>query len=1213
MSSSTIKASPPDQPQRRRALDAGRSILVQAPAGSGKTDLLTRRFLRLLAEVDDPSQIVAITFTRAAAAGMRNRILSELEKAAANDSPDSDEFSMLSLARRALDRSYAGGWQLLDLPAQLRISTIDSFCRDLAIQQPLLSGFGSDLQITEQPRDLYRRAARNTLQKISLGNSPLSAAIESLLLWRDNNWHEMEALLVDMLAQRDRWMHDFVLSREPDWVALRERLERPFVRAIADALAHIGRLLDQVPHARQEALLLARFACSQGAAALHQDLAELPEFPNGPFSDNDALEAARRAHICLAKLLLTDDGDFRKKVDKRNGFPTEHKSEKARHAALISDLRNISGFDDSLAAIASLPPAHYTDENWAIVRACFMLLRGAAAELQIVFAETGVVDFIEVAQIAQRVLAGDDGLPTDTAIDLADGIRHLLVDEFQDTSRRQHRLLAKLAAAWPDPHGRTIFVVGDPMQSIYSFRDADAELFHRVQKFGLEISDGDQLLFDFVSLTANFRTTPALVRELNQSFTQIFASDDGSGVTFSSAEPFRDAVPPSTPRLALHLEFMPQSERSASFNPDSAVRRLESQRQRQAAIEAQTADLIAVIRTHLDRMAQAEARGEKYRVAILARTRKSLEQLAAALRQSQIPFLAVELEKLKDRPEILDALALARALLNPLDRVAWLGVLRAPWCALSLADLHTLSIDDPDSTRRSIPDLLNERVHFLNMRSRNAVQRVLDATNSVPRLRNQLPTATVGTLLEQVWLSLGGASCVDATARANLHLLWTALDGLPSGEPDMLHSALDSALEKLTALPNPEASTDCGVQLMTIHKSKGLEFEVVIVPDMQAHGSKTRGDLLAWLERGLAESGDSGEITEFLVAPIQSKGADRGQAKAWIDRIRCERDLQEARRILYVAATRAREELHLFARPEYKDDSGALALVNPSNCLLSTAWPAFAAEIQSRFDEWNSARAAAPESEVVEDIAAGEGNLLIMPSPARPAILRRLPADFHPPQTDSFSDVFSSEVPIGLDGPQLYARHEGGALSRALGTAVHSLLEQIALLRTTRDWPSTRAALTQMQPRILAPMRAGGISLPEANSLAASALDLALKATHDPHGQWILSPHEDATSEAAWAGIVDGVLRTVRIDRIFRAGLEPLSTGDDAWWIVDYKTAHADDLDPSVALPSLRRIFAPQIEAYAAVLRNRHGRGKALRAALYYPRMSSFDWWEIPN
>src|SRR4051794_23255974 len=257
MSSATRPAPPPDQRQRERALDAARSILVEAPAGSGKTDLLTRRFLRLLAEVENPGQIVAITFTKAAAAEMRNRILSELEKAAGGQARNEDEFSMEALAQRALERSRALGWDLLRMPAQLRISTIDSFCRDLALQEPLLSGLGGGLDITENATELYHRAARRTLEQIGKPDSDLSApalspAIEALLGWRDNGWQDLESLLGTMLAQRDRWMQDFVVGAKPDWDALRERLERPFARVVEEAVGELDQLLD--PETRDEAM-----------------------------------------------------------------------------------------------------------------------------------------------------------------------------------------------------------------------------------------------------------------------------------------------------------------------------------------------------------------------------------------------------------------------------------------------------------------------------------------------------------------------------------------------------------------------------------------------------------------------------------------------------------------------------------------------------------------------------------------------------------------------------------------------------------------------------------------------------------------------------------------------------------------------------------------------------------------------------------------------
>ena len=133
-----------------------------------------------------------------------------------------------------------------------------------------------------------------------------------------------------------------------------------------------------------------------------------------------------------------------------------------------------------------------------------------------------------------------------------------------------------------------------------------------------------------------------------------------------------------------------------------------------------------------------------------------------------------------------------------------------------------------------MPELLAERLPLLSEAGRPAAARVLEALAAASALRAAQPTASLGTWLEQVWLLLGGAACVDATARANLNLLWSCLDRLPGGEEDLLGPGLDAALDKLTALPDPGASSDCGVQLMTIHKSKGLEFEVVIVPELQA-------------------------------------------------------------------------------------------------------------------------------------------------------------------------------------------------------------------------------------------------------------------------------------------------------------------------------------------------------------------------------------------
>jgi ATP-dependent exoDNAse (exonuclease V) beta subunit len=434
-------------------------------------------------------------------------------------------------------------------------------------------------------------------------------------------------------------------------------------------------------------------------------------------------------------------------------------------------------------------------------------------------------------------------------------------------------------------------------------------------------------------------------------------------------------------------------------------------------------------------------------------------------------------------------------------------------------------------------------------------------------------------------------------------MLWRCLDRLPNGEPDLLGRGVTAALKDLNAQPDPAAAGDCGVQLMTIHKSKGLEFEVVILPDLHARCGNHRRAMLSWLERGLAEPDHSGEITEFLIAPFQPKGSDRGKTKEWVDREYRERERQETRRIFYVAATRAREELHLFARAEYKRDTGELC--TPQESLLSAAWPAFEEELRSRLATWHSDR----EEAEVEELAAGAENVLPLSAAPKHAIVRRLPVDFRPP--DPLRQQ-SAQPRISGPGPAaLFARHEGGMASRALGTAVHAMMEELARLRTLGTWEAARAGLAKAVPRIASHAHSTGMDRKSAEQLALQALDIALRASRDPVAEWILSPQPGAASEVRWTGMVNGEIHTVQVDRVFRAGTAPSSEGTDAWWIIDYKSAHPDALNTAEVLSRLRPLFAPQLGIYAGVLRGLHGSESVIRAGLYYPRLLAFDWWEL--
>jgi hypothetical protein len=176
-------------------------------------------------------------------------------------------------------------------------------------------------------------------------------------------------------------------------------------------------------------------------------------------------------------------------------------------------------------------------------------------------------------------------------------------------------------------------------------------------------------------------------------------------------------------------------------------------------------------------------------------------------------------------------------------------------------------------------------------------------------------------------------------------------------------------------------------------------------------------------------------------------------------------------------------------------------------------------------------------------------------------------------------------------------------------------LQQLARLRETGDWDEARSALKKTQSPVASQIREQGIDITQARKIARQAIEIVLNASRDALGQWILSPHKEAASEARWAGIVSGTLRTVQVDRLFQAGPAPLSESAnesaDTWWVVDYKTAFSDNGDLDAALTDLRKLFSPQVEAYARLLRNLRGAEANVHCGLYYPRMMKFDWWEV--
>ncbi len=402
--------------------------------------------------------------------------------------------------------------------------------------------------------------------------------------------------------------------------------------------------------------------------------------------------------------------------------------------------------------------------------------------------------------------------------------------------------------------------------------------------------------------------------------------------------------------------------------------------------------------------------------------------------------------------------------------------------------------------------------------------------------------------------------------------------------------------DRLFAQPDPTVSERCGIQLMTIHKAKGLGFEVVLVPGLDRGSSADESSLIVSLER--ISPWQAGE-TEFLVAPLGASGDESDPLFRWVRKQRQIRLDEERKRLLYVACTRARNELHLFGTAQLSASG-----VRPESrqSLLSVAWPALHAEFEAAARSPQIAPAAParilafPAPGVLADMAA------VADAPPR-LPLRRLPLDAMP--QPAASNVTAAGT-ISLSDPEApeFRRPEGSRERRIVGSAVHSLLQRLGSDLQTID-PSA------LRPRAHSLLRAAALTGEALRSATDTVTNLLLACAADPVCQWILAPHPDAQSEASWSGTLPGEgarLRTLRADRIFRAGPSPHTEGSEFFWIIDYKTGSATP--GALFLASERALYAPQLNAYARVLRALHGADISLRLGLYYPAITTLDWWD---
>jgi len=1127
-----------DSTARQQALDIMQSFIVQAPAGSGKTELLTQRYLALLAKVDrTPEQVLAITFTRKAAQEMRTRIINALHTAQNENEPTSAHAETTwKLAHAVLERDKKERWELLANPNRLMIKTIDSLCASITQQMPILAEFGAQPIINDNPEIFYLEAAKQVLQSGLLENVAWQKATVQLLQHLDNNLKSAQQLLAAMLQRREQWLHYVVNDESKE--TLKIKLEATLQTIIKQNLFTVAQAMPFTQ--KEEFLALLRFSGSNVEMA--NDYRAFEKLTDLPSADYSELAMWQK----IAKWLLTTEGKWRKRFDKSHGFPapssTKNKEEKElferfkqRAADLMAAFQAYPNLEEKLAAVNILPAAYYTEEAWELISALIELLPMAVAHLTIIFSKQSAVDFTHITQAALRALGTEDEA-TDLALALDYRLQHILVDEFQDTSFVQWELLEKLIAGWQNKDGRTLFLVGDPMQSIYRFRQAEVGLFLKARENGI-----GNVILQSLLLTSNFRSQKELIQAINDHFSKIFPkeSDVGTGAVH-------------------YMPAVAQKEADSLAKNPMAIHFVQDDMRSEAEKVAQ------LVKEYYEKHPQLT-------IAILVRARTHLTAILPALNQNQIPFSAVEIEALSERPVIQDLLALACALLHLADKTAWLSLLRAPWCGLTLAEI--LKITEA-SQNNCVWDALNKD----DIAEGFAEPAKIKLTRIKQIFDTSLKEAGRQSLRDWIysaWLALGGPGIyANQVERENATTFFELITKLEKSQQTISRKVLYEAVEKLYAKAN--SSQHARIQVMTIHKSKGLEFDVVIMPGLDKKSANNERKLLEWLEVPAQN-----QLRTWLFSALPEKNS---QADAIHNYVRGQNNIKEQlelARVFYVGVTRAKKQVHLVAQ---LTETEAGEIKQPaSSSILGLFW--------NNLDN---------PAQYQEQMASTFQKTGVKSS------LKRITLDWQlPHELRTFMPFaamhFPSEIwkPIDANNPDKHYTWQYN-IARYTGTLVHEILYCIG----TQGWAYWKKQdITQYHEAWKTRLRELGVNSRMLSMALQQVNQTILAILQDETGEWIFSDqHSHAECEYAVSGMLRNRRINVRIDRTF------IDTQKNERWIIDYKTSLPEEGQSMAAfLEQEKNTYTSQLIIYQSLLKMRDT--LPVRIGLYFPLLKI--WQEV--
>jgi ATP-dependent exoDNAse (exonuclease V) beta subunit len=1105
-----IERRPSDFEARAQALRPDKSFIIQAPAGSGKTELLTDRILALLGGVTKPEEILAITFTRKAAAEMHARVLRKLRAGLSEQEPASaHEKNSWRLARAALARNEQQGWDLLNHPARLKVRTIDAFCAQLVRSMPWMSAMGGMPGIADNPEQLYLQAARRLLEHVDHNES-----VQDVLLHMDIDLGSIERLIVDMLARRDQWLQETVDTQAAMTqlrVALRDVMEQKL-----DALA------EAMPFSYASELApIARLAAASQAETAVCMLDALMDWDGEPLASS--VETLPQWHA-LSRLLLTGSGGLRKRLTVKEGFPAKSAHKQAMQDWLDAWQSDSEHWAGLLAEISALPLEVLSERQEKIIRSLLETLKLAAAELTLVFREEKQVDFIEIAQRAALALGYTDD-PTDMLLKLDARISHILIDEFQDTSQIQIQLIEKLSLGWSPGDGRTLFLVGDPMQSIYRFRKADVGLFLSVAHEGINGLELEKLV-----LTENFRSQAGVVNWVNQSFSRVFPEYDDltlGAIRYTDSVAFNPAA--EGPAVRLHPVYQLEGKDTQEV---------------QAQAEQLTLELV--------RAALAANPDSDHPVAILVKARTHLGALMLLMQRHGIPVRAVELNPIRAEQSVTDLVQLIRALAHPADRVAWLSVLRSPVCGLTLKALTHLFGDSRDTIAFRLQTVLAREAEFAPLlgdewpRLQRCARILLDRSHLTADI-------AFSSHVESVWRALGGYGVYASdTAFADFQAVFDLVDRLaPYG--DLNPADLEDALARLYSATSAQQRA---VEIMTMHKSKGLEFEEVILYGLHRRPRADTAPLLRF-ERNR---------NRLLMGPIKPKAAEEtDKLSAMLGAMEKRRSDYELDRLLYVAATRARQRLHLVSQVQCKQGQ---VVDPPRGSLLSRLFSLF---------EFTP-----PEPQAQQEAATADA---ATPGVQGPVLSRIATAALG--QLPVVSDRSAITGSAG-SGWQFDDKYEA-----SIGTVAHAWLARIGQDRM-RGWDEAR--LHAAQEVIVRQLENEGLRQSQARSGAQRVYELLSRCVASEKGRWLLS-HDQARQELSLTS-ADGKLLIVDV---------AVST-ETGWLVVDFKTGVRREHEPQDVFEArMRDTYRLQLQGYCERLSQMDGRDAT--AAIF--ALDTGDWIEF--